>query len=88
MKTAKLARQEPKRDLGKKTVVVETGMPKDRLKGWRDDHTMFTGSDARAALVGQYSKKNRKRFKPEKGESMKHERGESRAKESSEDDEY
>ena len=62
MKTGKLSRKKPTRDLDAKTVVVETGLPKDRLKGYRDDGTMFTGADARVALVGQYKKKNKKRF--------------------------
>jgi hypothetical protein len=43
------------------TVVVEAGLPKDRLKGYRDDHTTFTGADARAALVGDYGRKNKKK---------------------------
>lgn len=62
MKTSKLSRKMPTKGLGTNTVVVETGLPKDRLKGYRDDHTMFTGGDARAALVGQYKKKNKKKF--------------------------
>lgn len=62
MKTGKLSRAEPTKDLAAKTVVVETGLPKDRLKGYKDDRTMFTGADARVALVGQYKKKNKKGF--------------------------
>jgi hypothetical protein len=62
MKTSKLSRKMPTKDVGEKTVVVEAGLPKDRLKGYKDDRTMFTGADARVALVGQYKKKNKKKF--------------------------
>jgi len=62
MKTGKLSRQEPTKDLAAKTVVVETGSAKDRLKGYRTDNTVFTGADARGALVGQYRRKNKKGF--------------------------
>jgi hypothetical protein len=95
MKTAKLSRSFPKAP-SSRTVVVETGIPEDRLEGYvgrkkkltglsgdERKNANFTGADARAALVGQYSKKNRKRFKPEKGESMRHERSESK-----DDDDY
>lgn len=69
MKTTELSRKSPTNKPGKKTVVIKTGLPKDRLKGYRDDRTMFTGADAQAALVGQYSKKNKKGFKAGKGSS-------------------
>lgn len=62
MKTTGLSRKKPTTVPGKKTVVVEAGLPKDRLKGYIDDRTMFTGADAHVALVGQYKKKNQKRF--------------------------
>lgn len=61
-KTGQLSRKAPTRDLGARTVVVEAGLPKDRLKGYEDDRTMFTGADARVALVGAYKKKNKKGF--------------------------
>lgn len=57
-----LSRKKPVKDLRAKDVVVEAGLPKDRLKGYREDITMFTGADARVALVGQYKKKNKKGF--------------------------
>jgi hypothetical protein len=101
VKTSMLSHSNPKAP-SSKAVVVEVSLPQDRLKGYLGNRKLkdlsaderasdtFTGADARAALVGQYSKKNRKRFysKPEKGESMKHERGESRKNETSEDDDY
>jgi hypothetical protein len=42
------------------TVVVKAGLPKDRLRGYKDDRTMFTGADAQAALVGRYKKKGKR----------------------------
>jgi len=57
MKITKLSREMPTKKVGSRTVVIEAGLPKDRLKGYRDDRTGFKGSDARAALVGEYQKK-------------------------------
>jgi len=59
----KLSRKMPTKDLAATTVVVETGSGRDRREGYeKDNHSEFTGADARAALVGQYRKKNQKKF--------------------------
>lgn len=59
-KTQILSRKRPNEKIGKGTAEVETGTPADRLKGYRKGwQTGFTGSDARAALVGSMKKPKR-----------------------------
>lgn len=63
------------------TSVVETGLVKDRWKGYKaaPDHPGYnpTGADARASLVGAYAKRKKKRAGAhERAESKAHERGE------------
>lgn len=65
--TAKMSRQRPTKRIGKDTVAIETELPEDRLRGYRSDNTVFTGANARAALVGRYEKRNRKRFPAKSG---------------------
>jgi hypothetical protein len=88
----KLSPVTPTKKIAPRTVVVETGLVKDRWKGYKSspDHPSYnpTGSDARAALVGAYSKKKKKGFgrrDSERGESKKHEYGESADTEKAED---
>lgn len=87
MKITKMSREEPTAVPTAKTVVVKTGLPKDRLKGYLDGRKLstrtmssvekasatFTGADAQAALVGKYTKRNRKGFK--KGAHHSHHSG-------------
>jgi len=84
MSVAKLSTKQPTKSLGSGTSVVETGLVKDRWKGYKStpDHPGFnpTGADARAALVGAYRKKKKGGFgrkDNERGESRRHEYGES-----------
>lgn len=55
----KLGRRHTSRLSGGAT--VETGLPRDRNRGYEEEKTGFTGADARAALVGSYSKSMKKK---------------------------
>lgn len=81
MRTSELSRKRPTRDIGARTVEIEAGLPKDRLKGYVDNDdatvgpddlkTKISGADARAALVGAYKKRNKKGFSEKSGGSSR-----------------
>jgi hypothetical protein len=75
MLTAKLSKKKPMRKKLGRAVVVEAGLPKDRLAGYKDDRTGFTGADARAALVGSATERNGKGFARMVGKRKKARRG-------------
>ncbi len=74
----KLSPKSPTKKITPGTAIVETGLVKDRWKGYKSspDHPGFnpTGADARAALVGGLKKKRKGFPSHEKGETKKHER--------------